>query len=202
MKTHFYLYMTLSALSLSSQSFAQDPIKNANPGSLWTSDARDYLRDRVARREGDLITIIISETSSSSFQAATNATKNDDTNIAKGLGPILGNLIANWGIGAKSTVDGKGSTSNSGSMSARMTAVVKKVLPNGTLLIEGTRAITSNKETQVFTLSGIVRQDDVRADNTILSESIADAQIKSDSKGMISDRQRRGILTRILDWLF
>jgi flagellar L-ring protein precursor FlgH len=181
---------------------AQDAKKDDNPGSLWKSNARDYLRDRVARREGDLITIIISESSSSSFQAATNASKNDSTNIAKGLGPLLGNLISNWGIGASSGVDGKGATTQAGRMTARMTAIVKQVLPNGTMIIEGTRAVTTNKETQVFTLSGVIRQDDVRADNTILSEFIADAQIKADSKGMISERQRKGILTRLLDWLF
>lgn len=195
----------LSCLILASLSLfgvAQDPNKSLNPGSLWTAESKDFLRDRTARRAGDIITIIISETTSSSFSASTKASKDDSTNIAKGLGPLLGNLIPNWGIGASSSVDGKGSTTNNGKMSARMSAVVKQVFPNGTMLIEGTRALTTNKETQVYTLSGLIRQDDVRADNTILSEFIADAQIKADSKGMISDRQRKGILTRLLDWLF
>lgn len=181
---------------------AQDPGKNDNPGSLWNSEARDVLRDRIARREGDLITILIQEVSSSSFNASTNASKNDATNVAKGLGPILGNLIPALSIGADSKVDGKGSTQQTGRFTARMTAIVKQVLPNGTMVIEGTRAITTNKETQVFVLRGTIRQEDVRADNTILSESIADAVIKADGKGMISDRQRKGILTRLIDWLF
>ncbi len=176
--------------------------KNANPGSLWKNGSGDILADRTARKEGDLITIIINETSSASYSAETKADKNDKTSIAKGIGPILANLIPNWGIGASSTVNGKGTTTAEGQFSARMTAVVKKVLGNGNLIIEGTRTITTNRETQTILLSGIVRREDVRPDNTVLSSFIADASIKTTGKGMIADRQRKGVLTWLLDWLF
>lgn len=176
--------------------------KDANPGSLWKSGTQDILADRTARREGDLITIIINETSSSSYKAETKADKNDATSISKGIGPILGNLIPNLSIGANSTVNGKGSTTAQGSFTARMTAVVKKVLGNGNLLIEGTRVITTNKESQTIVLTGLIRREDIRPDNTIFSTFIADASIKTTGKGMIADRQRRGVLTWLLDWLF
>ena len=83
-----------------------------------------------------------------------------------------------------------------------MSAVIKKVLPNGNLVIEGTRFVKINKDIQTFILTGMVRKDDVRADNTVLSESLADADIKLEGKGPIADRQRKGILARLLDWLF
>ena len=70
------------------------------------------------------------------------------------------------------------------------------------MLIEGTRAIRVNKETQLFRLSGVIRRDDIRPDNTLLSESLADARIEVDGKGQVSDRTRRGVITRLLDWLF
>lgn len=181
---------------------AQGVDKNANPGSLWKNGSTDIFADRLARKEGDLITIIINETSSASYKAETKADKNDSTSINKGIGPILANLIPNLEIGASSKNSGKGSTTAQGSFSARMTAVVKKVLPNGTLVIEGTRTITTNKDTQMIVLSGIIRKEDIRSDNSVLSVSIADAQIKTTGKGMIADRQRRGILTRLLDWIF
>jgi flagellar L-ring protein precursor FlgH len=173
-----------------------------NPGSLWPKSYTNPLLDRTARTEGDIVTILISEFSSGSFSAATNAEKNVDNSIAKALGPIIGGLIPNLATAADSKNEGKGSTSQSGRLTARMTAIVKKVLPNGTMVIEGTRSVQVNKETQLFRLSGLIRRDDIRSDNTILSENIAEAEIKVDGKGQINDRQKRGIITRILDWLF
>jgi flagellar L-ring protein precursor FlgH len=87
-------------------------------------------------------------------------------------------------------------------MSAKVTAVVKQVLPNGTMVIEGAKSLTLNKEVQNFRITGIVRREDILPNNTVRSENIAEAIIAMNGKGMIADRQRRGILTRLLDWLF
>lgn len=185
------------AILLSVHGHAQD-----NPGSLWNDRATNPFRDRVANKEGDVITILVSETSSSSFAAQTTTAKSDQNSITKGLGPILGSLIPALGTGANSTNTGQGSTTQSGKFSARMSAVIKSVLPNGMLVIEGTRNVVVNKDTQTIKISGLIRRDDIRSDNTVLSESIADAYITATGKGAIVDRQRRGILTRVLDWLF
>jgi flagellar L-ring protein precursor FlgH len=160
------------------------------------------MRDRIAAKEGDVVTIIVSESSSSSFAAQTSTAKTDQNSITKGLGPILGNLIPGLGTGANSATSGQGSTTQTGKFSARLTVVIKKVLPNGLLVIEGSRLVNVNKDTQMIKLSGLIRRDDIRSDNTVLSENIADASITGAGKGAIADRQRRGVLTRILDWLF
>lgn len=173
-----------------------------NPGSLWSNKAKNPFVDRVARHEGDIVTILISESSSSSFAAQTTTSKTEKNNITKGLGPLLGNLIPALGTGADASSAGQGSTTQTGRFIAKMTVTIKKVLPNGQYLIEGARAVKVNKDTQTFRLSGLVRADDIRSDNTILSENIANAEIFADGKGAISDRQRRGFLSRLLDWLF
>lgn len=177
-------------------------VDDQNPGSLWNRSSRNSFMDRTAKQEGDLLTILIREISSSSFAAQTTTSKSDANSISKALGPLIGALIPAASTAGSGTSAGKGATSQTGSFTARMTAVVKQVLPNGNLVIEGTRWVHINKDTQVFTLTGIVRRDDVRSDNTIFSEQIAEAEIKATGTGAISDRQRRGILTRILDWLF
>lgn len=192
--------LALALLAVSAA--AQDPNKGGNPGSLWSNKAPDILADRTARRVGDVVTILIAENSSATYRAGTNATKNDETSIAKGLGPILGNLIPNLSIGADSKVAGQGSTTQRGELNARISVVVKEVYPNGTMLVEGTKAITTNKETQNIMITGIIRREDVRPDNTVLSVHVANAQIKTDGKGMIAQRQRKGILTWLVDWLF
>jgi flagellar L-ring protein FlgH len=202
MKRHCMIWLALgTAAVFAATAPAQTSSKHANPGSLWSDAAADPLRDRVARRPGDIITILINEFSTSSFSAQTNASKNDRTNIQQGIGPLL-NLIPALGIGASSTVAGQGQTAQSGRMVARISAMVVEVMPNGQMVIEGTRSVATNKETQTFRLTGIIRPQDVRPDNTILSQHIAQAEIRAEGKGMISDRQRRGILTRLLDWLF
>ena len=177
-----------------------------NPGSLWDHKRANPLTDRTAKAEGDLITILISESSVSSFSASTSATKSDKNAIDKLVVPIfkglLGGVNTSGSSGATSTTGGSGNTTQSGKLTARLTAIVKQVLPNGTMLIEGTRAIRVNKETQLFRLSGVIRRDDIRPDNTLLSESLADARIEVDGKGQVSDRTRRGVITRLLDWLF
>lgn len=187
-------------LSLNAAAIAQ--VDDQNPGSLWPAKYVNPLLDRTARSEGDVVTILISEVSSGTFTASTTAARSVNNSITKALGPIIGGLIPDLGTMGSSTTDGKGATTQVGKLTARMTAVVKKVLPNGTMVIEGSRSVQVNKETQTFKLSGLIRRDDIRPDNTVLSENIAEAQINVDGKGQINDRQKRGILTRLLDWLF
>lgn len=195
---------TLSLIvTLAIGGFAVGQDGKPNPGSLWNDRTGNPLLDRTARRAGDVITILISEASVGSISAATTAAKSDSSTID----PLrffswLALIPQALNTGATSTNDGKGQTNQTGRLTARVSAVIAKVLPNGTMVVEGTRSVTVNKETQTFKLSGVIRRDDIRPDNTILSEKIAEAEIRMEGKGLLNDRQRRGILTRILEWLF
>jgi flagellar L-ring protein FlgH len=181
---------------------AQGIANDDNPGSLWPSRYTNPLLDRTARQEGDIVTILISEASAANFQASTVSSKSDKAEVAKIGIPFFEHLFPGLSTGGSAQSSGQGQTSQTGRFSARMSAVVKKVLPNGTLVIEGTRWIKVNHETQSFVLSGIVRRDDVRSDNTVLSEHLAEAEIRAEGSGAIIARQRRGVLSRILEWLF
>lgn len=190
--------VVLVAISILSTAAAQSD----NPGSLWSDAARNPLADRTARNVGDVLTVLVIEASSASATATTQSTKSDATRIEAGIGPILRALIPTWETGLDSQMRGTGATSRTGQLRARITVIVKQVLPNGNLLIEGARFVQMNKETQKIVLQGIVRPDDIRADNTILSENIAEATIRYDGKGTVGDRQRKGIISSLLDWLF
>lgn len=177
-------------------------VDDQNPGSLWPRQFVNPLLDRTARAEGDVVTILISEVSSGTFTATTTNAKTVNNSVSKAVGPLLSKLIPDLSTLGTGNTDAKGSTTQVGKLTARMTAVVKKVFPNGTMIIEGSRSVQVNKETQTFRLSGLIRRDDIRSDNTVFSENIAEAEIKVDGKGQINDRQKRGILTRLIDWLF
>lgn len=185
-----------------------DELPPDNTGSLWSNSKPNAFLDRTARKEGDVLTIIISETSTATYTASTTTAKTDTNSVSKTVIPILSTLLPSLipnttgSSGGSLSTAGSGTTASTGKFTARMSAIVKKVLPNGNLVIEGTRYVKVNKDTQTFVLSGIIKQDSVLPDNTVLSESIAEAEIRVDGKGAISERQRKGILSRVLDWLF
>jgi flagellar L-ring protein precursor FlgH len=73
-----------------------------------------------------------------------------------------------------------------------------KVLPNGNLAIKGEKKIRVNNEEEVMILTGVIRPEDIRADNTILSTYVSDANIRYRGGITISDEEKPGFLTRIL----
>ena len=87
-------------------------------------------------------------------------------------------------------------------MEGTITATVLEILPNGNLLIEGSRAIAVNKETQIMRVRGVARPKDISANNSIDSKLLADAQIKFDGKGSVSRANRQGIMTKLFDSVF
>lgn len=197
--------MILAVLLCGTYAQAQIVDKNfeGSKGSVWNDENGNPLMDRTARREGDIITVLISESSVASYAANTNTTKQDSNKVSLDLlNNIVSRLIRPWNSNDSSANSGGGTSTQNSKLTAKLTAVVKKVMPNGTLLIEGSRSVVVNRETQTFKLSGVIRRDDVKSDNTVMSEQIAEADIRLEGKGAIYDRNRRGLLTRILDWLF
>lgn len=172
------------------------------PGSLWSDQAKNPISDRTARQIGDVLTVIIAESSSASSTASTDGSNTTSATVDAGIGPILRAIIPSWEIGGSMSHSGDGSTTRSGRLSARLTVMVKDVLPNGNLLIEGVRHVHVNNDVQKFVITGIVRPDDIRSDNTLFSEFIANAEIRYEGTGTVGDRQRKGILTTLLEWLF
>jgi len=156
--------------------------------------------DHRARHVGDIVTIIVVESSKASKSAATQTSKKSESNGSLSDFFGLGKLPLKMGADAGSGYSGSGSTSRSGSMEAKISAIVSQVLPNGNLMLEGTRQVTVNDDVQTITLSGIVRPQDVGPDNTVLSIYLANAQIKYVGEGPTA--QRPGIVTRILQTPF
>ncbi len=169
--------------------------------SLWENSRQEsFFADHTARKVGDVVYIIISESSQATNKSATKKSKDammsgGPTAVEKGEKNLL-DFIPFFGAKGKSTYDGKGDTSRSGRLSAKISASVLKILPNGNLYIEGKRTICVNSDEQEITVSGIVRPEDIDADNTIYSSCIADASIKYKGETVFSDKERPGIITR------
>lgn len=199
------------------------PVENGSvapsPGSLWAGEtSRNALfNDLRARNVGDVVTIAISEKTSAIKTAATSTARNSayDAELTKLLGLPLNMNKANMFGGGNTfspgisgtyanKFDGSGTTKRSGELSATIASRVVAIMPNGNLVLQGTKDIVVNNETQYIVLSGIARPEDINDANTISSTLLSDAKIEYSGKGTLSDEQSQGWLGRILDnyWPF
>jgi len=173
---------------------------NVQANSLWNDNSESLYTDDKANEVGDLLTIIIQENTTASQQASTDAAQSSQANVGAGTGIL--NFIKAFGVNQSDTNSATGSTSRSGSLDTKITVQIVEVLPNGNFKISGKKHITINSEKQEVEMTGIVRPDDISADNTIDSTYVADVNIHYEGKGAIGDKQRPGIINRILDWFF
>lgn len=170
--------------------------------SLWPADSTTSMcSDRKAVKVGDVLTVVIVESATSSSTASTDAKKNSKTDVSPGVGPWIRN-IPGFQIGGGDELKASGSTSRATTFSAKMTVTVKKINANGNFEIEGTRFVQTNRDKEEIKLTGVVRPQDIATDNTVLSSSIADAKITHTGSGPVSSRQKEGLITKILRILF
>jgi flagellar L-ring protein precursor FlgH len=191
--------------------YLQDALKESSvpvqpaPGSLWspTSQLTNVGADFRAARVDDLVTIVVSEQASA---VATGQTKTSRASAAssqvaaiagpKSPGGAAQNLL---NLNSNQTLDGEGTTSRGATLTATLSARVTHVLPNGYLVLEGTKNVQVNSERQVVTVRGVIRPADLSTGNIISSNQIAQMEIRIDGKGVINDSVRRpNILYRIL----
>lgn len=183
-----------------------DPVQS----SLWARSVGSpyIIRNQKAQKVGDLLTILIEEETSASTQAKTDAKRDGSVDLSGSLGFGQGTSSTAGQLSAKAgnvnDFKGEGKTNRSGQFTSKVQAVVENVLPNGTLFVRGRKVITINHEDQEIEISGFVRPDDIRINNTVVSTVMADAQIRYVGEGVISDKQHTGWGTRLLDaiWPF
>lgn len=174
-------------------------------GSLWspTSQFADFGRDLKASQVNDLVTIVVTESASAvSTGASKTQRKSSATNsiaalagITKTTGPLanLANMSGNQQL------DGSGTTSRATTITTTMSARVTRVLPNGYMLLEGSKDVQINSEHQTVTVRGVVRPSDLASDNSVPSNRLAQMEIKLNGKGVVGDAIRRPfVLWRLL----
>ncbi|HEY9069692.1 MAG TPA: flagellar basal body L-ring protein FlgH [Candidatus Ozemobacteraceae bacterium] len=178
----------------------------SSAASLWLN-GRDLYSSQGSKefKPGDIITVVISE-SATAQQAATTDTQ-DNTQLEVKSAPKIPffKKVVNQFIGkneVKNTWKGTGTTTRSGKLDGTVTTTVMEILPNGNLLIEGSRSIRVNKEGQLLRVKGIARPQDINANNEIKSSLLANADIKYDGKGAVGTTQKPGLMTQISQILF
>jgi flagellar L-ring protein precursor FlgH len=180
---------------------------NASADSLWKDDvSRGATADKKARFVGDILNVRVQESnvakrnaktetsrataadaSISSFLFGTQAGTSTGSQLGKHKGTYPAMKFANT-----TTHAGTGKIDNSDSIVARFSVRVVDVLPNGNLIVEGTRQSSYAGETQTVVLRGAVRPFDIEQDNTIYSYLLSDLNIRYLSNGVISKAKDKG----------
>ena len=183
-------------------------------GSLWMEGGTTsaLFADRRAALPGDVLTVTVVEEAKAKKTASTSTKRssNTDASINAMLGLVTSVTGANpdmgtsFGVGAgtDNSYDGEGETLREGTLETTLTVRVMQVLPNGHLVISGTRTMKVNNEVQVLAMRGVVDPRDIAVDNSVLSTKVADAQIEFFGQGVIGDKQHPGWLQRGMDWIW
>ncbi|MCF6326077.1 MAG: flagellar basal body L-ring protein FlgH [Devosiaceae bacterium] len=185
----------------------QPEVVSYQPNSLFRDGARGFFKDQRARRVGDILTvkIVISDKAQISNQTA----RTRQSTSSAGVGGVLGSIFSAVApdVAAATAIDvnsgvndgGTGSVNRSETIETRIAAVVTQILPNGNLVIEGRQEVRINFEVRDIIVAGIVRPEDINADNTIASEKIAEARIAYGGRGQITDVQQPRYGQQVLD---
>ena len=167
------------------------------------------IADKTAHRVGDLLTVVIRENQDLKNEERTDLAKNSTLNyqlVDFNVAPDAFTTLPSVSTSKADNFGGVANYEKSGEFEARLTAMVVDTLPNGNMVVEGRREIRIDEERKVIEFRGIVRRYDVKRDNTVESELVADAYVSYSGSGPLTRaNERRGLakwLHSAVDWIW
>ena len=171
--------------------------------SIWSDQQSALFKDSRAFKVGDILTVNIRVNDKASFDNKTDRSRTNKSGINFGLsGSTSSSSVDAKGdltYGSSTSTKGDGSTARSEKLNLLVAAVVTGVIENGNLLISGSQEVRVNHELRILNVAGIVRPQDVDANNMIAYERIAEARISYGGRGRSSEVQQPGWGQQIYD---
>jgi len=185
---------------------AQQAAEVRTPGSIWSPNGQ-LVRlgtDVKAFRIHDVVSVVVTESlaASTDGQVKNTRSSNASSNITALFGALkASNAMQNLlGQTSSSGLTAQGQSTTNSSLVTTFGAEVVDVLPNGMLVVQATRQLTFSQQTQLIKLRGLVRPEDVSAQNQILSTAMTDLELEVTGKGIINDSTyRQNPLVRLLE---
>lgn len=166
-----------------------------SPGSLYSAGARLGLLgiDLRASQVNDVLTVVVQERASAVSKGTVKTTRSSSVNSSIGnlYGPASAALSGLAGLSTNTGLNGEGETTRETTLNTSVAARVVHVMPNGNLVVQANKEVTINAETHTVVLRGIVRPLDVDAGNVVLSDRIAEMEIRVNGKGVVGSAIRR-----------
>jgi flagellar L-ring protein precursor FlgH len=190
--------------------FPQKGLEYARADTVWRDRGGDLFRDPRARRIGDNLTVTISMKDKASFDNSSKRSRDASHGFGLNISQAMdwqgfvsaGTAKVDSAIKSNTATDGKGEIARSENIDLRIAAVVTDILPNGNLVIEGSQELRVNYELRVLTFTGIVSPVDIKADNTISHERIAEARMSYGGRGRSMEVQQPAWGQQIIDLIF
>lgn len=190
-----------------------EPITTARlANSLWRPGSRAFLKDLRASEVGDIVTVVISIDEDATLANTTSRSRTTNEDVAAPA--ILGyegalNQVLPEAVNPANLLDFNGATTNTGTgtiereeqINLQVAAIVTQVLPNGNLVIHGKQETRVNFEVRELLVAGVIRPQDISANNTVSYEKVAEARLAYGGRGQITDFQQPRWGTQIVDIL-
>lgn len=185
--------------------------QNYAQNSLWRTGARSFFDDQRASNIGDILTVNIEIADNAQVNNTTNRTRSGastaEVNAMFGLDAIIDQAIPGSSVsvspgldvGSSSSSSGAGTVNRAETINLTVAAVITEKLANGNLVIGGSQEVLVNNEVRQLLISGVIRPQDIAADNTIAHSKIAQARIAYGGRGDLSDLQRARYGQRAVD---
>jgi flagellar L-ring protein precursor FlgH len=174
-------------------------------GSLFNVNyINNIYSDSKAHRVGDIISVILSESTQAQksakteFKKANSATLNPITGFG-GAAVNFNNKAIQFGYEQSSDFKGDSKANQGNSLAGNISVHVLRVLPNGNLMIRGEKWMSLNNGDEYIRLTGIVRSQDISSNNTVTSSKVANARIEYAGTGTFADVQEQGWLSKFFN---
>jgi len=176
----------------------------ASPGAIYQAGGGNGLSlfaDKRARDIGDLLTIQLVESTTAQTNASTQVAKESSIDIGApnvfGM-PVTvnGRDVLSASASGSRDFDASGRSAQSNRLQGSVTVTVVQRLPNGNLVVEGSKQIRLNQGNELVQVQGIVRPADIAPDNSVLSSRVGDARIVYGGRGAIAQSNAMGWLGR------
>ena len=189
--------------------------KTSDAASLWSSSNTSLFGDQRASNIGDILTVNIDIQDNASLKNQTQQSRSAGNSmgfptffgyekkidkILPGVGvddlPTSGNVVD---LGSTSNATGSGSVNRNEKISLKVAALIIDELPNGNFVIAGRQEVRVNFELRELRVAGIIRPEDISANNSIEYDKIAEARIAYGGRGQISAVQQPAIGKQVID---
>lgn len=226
-----WLYLTIVLVLLVLTGCTQNPVKPNDPrfapvagntlrppapsnGAIFQDGfATNLWEDQRAKRTGDIITVILQESTSASKTNSTSISKDSTTALPNptifgsspsfDAGKLLPGSSSNLSLAqdfdSQSSFEGEADADQSNNLTGNITVTVSEVLPNGVLVVRGEKWLTLAQGEEYIRISGLIRPADIAPDNTIQSNKIADARITYAGRGELANSGRMGWVARFFN---
>lgn len=178
------------------QSLQSPPAAN---GAIWQdANASGLFADATARQPGDIITVLLEENTRGSKSASAASSKSSEVGLESpsvfgSPVSILGNELS-ASVSGERSFNGQGSADQSNSLTGSISVTIAEVYANGVLAVRGEKWITLNDGSELVRVSGLVRPDDIDANNQVSSQKLADARITYSGTGSLASASQQGWL--------